>query len=47
MDHVAQVVKNLEHMKDLEVASEMDISVLGSGDDLHKRDYGDDPEALR
>lgn len=38
-DHLAQVLRNLDHAKDRPVAEEMDIVVLGKGDDVHRRDY--------
>lgn len=38
-NHVALVLRNLVYMKDLEVASNMEIPVLGTGDDLHRRDF--------
>lgn len=38
-DHLELVMRNLEHAKDLPVAEEMDIVVLGKGDDVHRRDF--------
>ncbi|MEJ2190694.1 MAG: SPASM domain-containing protein, partial [Acidobacteriota bacterium] len=38
-NHVALVLRNLVYMKDLEVASKMEIPVLGTGDDLHRRNF--------
>lgn len=38
-DHLRTVLRNVEHAKDLPVAEEMDMVVLGTGDDAHRRDY--------
>ena len=38
-DHIPLVMKNLQHMRDLPVATDMDMAVLGSGDAEHKRDF--------
>lgn len=40
-DHLEQVLKNLDYMKDLEVAPTMEIVVLGRGDDTQERDFED------
>jgi wyosine [tRNA(Phe)-imidazoG37] synthetase (radical SAM superfamily) len=38
-DHVGLVLRHLEHAKDLPVAQEMEIVVLGTNDDDHRRDF--------
>ncbi|MDX1631376.1 MAG: radical SAM/SPASM domain-containing protein [Thermoanaerobaculia bacterium] len=38
-DHLEKVLRNLEYAKDRRVAEEMDIVVLGVGDDVHQRDF--------
>lgn len=38
-DHLGLVMRNLEHMRDLAVASTMEIVVLGTGDEPHRRDF--------
>ncbi|HKR63208.1 MAG TPA: radical SAM protein [Thermoanaerobaculia bacterium] len=38
-DHLQVVLRNLEHMRDLHVADEMKIVVLGTGDATHARDF--------
>lgn len=38
-DHLELVLRNLDHAKDLPVAEEMDIVVLGRGDEVHRRDF--------
>jgi pyruvate-formate lyase-activating enzyme len=38
-DHLPIVLRNLEAMKDLPVALQMRIVVLGTGDDVHQRDF--------
>ncbi len=38
-DHLDLVLRNMEYAKDLPVAPQMEIVVLGTGDDVHKRDY--------
>lgn len=38
-DHLNQVMKNLDYMKDIPLAETMEIAVLGQGDDTHKRDF--------
>lgn len=38
-DHLPLVLKNLEYMKDLELALQMKIVVLGRGDETHQHDF--------
>ena len=38
-DHLPVVLRNVDYVKDLELAPEMHIAVLGTGDDVHRRDY--------
>src|SRR5688572_8513342 len=38
-DHLGLVLKNLDHAKDRPVAEQMDMVVLGTGDDKHRRDF--------
>lgn len=38
-NHVGLVLKNLTYMQDLDVAPNMEIAVLGTGDDNHRRDF--------
>lgn len=38
-DQVSLVLKNLEHARDLPLAQQMDIVVLGPGDDRHQSDF--------
>jgi MoaA/NifB/PqqE/SkfB family radical SAM enzyme len=38
-DHLPIVLKNIDAMKDLDVARQMRIVVLGTGDDVHQRDF--------
>ncbi|HEX2162365.1 MAG TPA: radical SAM/SPASM domain-containing protein [Thermoanaerobaculia bacterium] len=38
-DHLDLVLRNLDHAKDLPVAEDMDMVVLGKGDDVHRADY--------
>ncbi len=40
-DHLGVVAKNLEHMRDLAVAPTMEIVVLGTGNEAHKRDFAE------
>ena len=42
-DHLTVVLRNLDYMKDLHLADEMKIVVLGKGDDEHQADF----EAIR
>ena len=42
-DHLPLVLKNLDYMKDLELARQMKIVVLGRGDETHRQDF----EAIR
>ncbi len=37
-DHLAQVLRNLDHARDLPVAEQMEIVVLGTGDATHRED---------
>jgi Radical SAM superfamily/Iron-sulfur cluster-binding domain len=38
-DHLPVVLRNLDYAKDRPVADEMDMVVLGTGDDAHRRDF--------
>jgi MoaA/NifB/PqqE/SkfB family radical SAM enzyme len=38
-DHLELVLRNLDHARDKPLAEQMDMAVLGTGDDLHKRDF--------
>lgn len=38
-DHLKVILRNLDHAKDLPVAEQMDMVVLGTGNDDHKRDF--------
>lgn len=38
-DHLAKVLANLDYMRDKPVAERMDIIVLGTGDEAHRRDF--------
>ena len=38
-DHLDLVLRNMEHARHLPVAEQMEIVVLGTGDEVHKRDY--------
>ncbi len=38
-DHLDLVLRNLEYARDLEVAEHMDISVLGTGDEVHRQEF--------
>lgn len=38
-DHLVQVLKNLDYVKDRPLAETMEIAVLGQADDVHRRDY--------
>ena len=38
-DHLQIVLKNLDHAKDLPLAEQMDMVVLGTGNEAHKRDF--------
>ena len=40
-DHLHLVLRNLEYMKDLGIAPQMEIAVLGSGDSNHQRDFNE------
>ncbi len=38
-DHLDLVLRNMEHARHLPVAEQMEIVVLGTGDEVHQRDY--------
>ena len=38
-DHLPVVLRNLDYVKDRRVAEEMDMVVLGTGDEAHRRDF--------
>jgi hypothetical protein len=38
-DHLQAVLRNLDYMKDLPLAPQMNMVVLGTGNDVHQRDY--------
>jgi MoaA/NifB/PqqE/SkfB family radical SAM enzyme len=38
-DHLPQVLRNLDYLKNLPIAGEMDMVVLGTGDENHRRDF--------
>jgi hypothetical protein len=38
-DHLRMVLRNVDYMKDRPVADQMKIVVLGTGDDVHQRDF--------
>ena len=38
-DHLRQVLTSLDHARDRPVAEKMDIAVLGTGDEVHERDF--------
>ena len=40
-DHLEVVLRNLAYAKDLPVAEKMDIVVLGTGDEIHRRDFAE------
>ena len=42
-DHLPLVLRNLDYLKDKPLAPTMDMAVLGSGDEVHRRDF----EAIR
>lgn len=42
-DHLDLVLRNMEYMRDLPVAPQMELVILGTGDEVHKRDF----EAIR
>ena len=42
-DHLQAVLRNLDYMKDLPLAAQMNMVVLGTGNDIHQRDF----EAIR
>lgn len=42
-DHLPLVLRNLDYLKDKQLAPRMDMAVLGSGDEVHRQDF----EAIR
>ncbi|MEM7480774.1 MAG: radical SAM protein [Acidobacteriota bacterium] len=40
-DHLGKVLKNLDYVKDKPLAEQMDIVVLGTGDEVHQKDFED------
>ena len=38
-NHLPMVLRNLDYLKDIPIAAEMKIVVLGNGDDIHRSDY--------
>lgn len=38
-DHLELVLRNMDHVKNLDLAPEMHIAVLGTGDEQHRQDY--------
>jgi Radical SAM superfamily/Iron-sulfur cluster-binding domain len=38
-DHLAMVLRNLDYLKDLPLAAQMNMVVLGTGNETHQRDY--------
>jgi len=38
-DHITIVMRNMDYIKDKQIAEIMDLAVLGKGDELHKKDY--------
>jgi len=40
-DHLPQVLRNLDYLKDRALAEQMDIGVLGCGDSTHRQDFED------
>ena len=38
-DHLAAVLRNLDYMRDKPVAEQMNMVVLGTGNDIHRRDF--------
>lgn len=38
-DHINNVMKNMDYVKDKHIAEIMDIAVLGKGDEVHKKDF--------
>ncbi len=42
-DHLPLVLRNLDYLKDKQLAPRMDMAVLGSGDEIHRQDF----EAIR
>lgn len=46
-DHLKPVLRNLDYLKDRRIAPEMDIAVLGTGDETHRRDFAEIEERFR
>lgn len=40
-DHLKTVLRNLEHARDKPLAEKMDVVVLGTGDEAHRRDFAE------
>jgi hypothetical protein len=40
-DHLGQVLKHLDYASDKPLAEQMDVVVLGTGDELHRRDFAE------
>jgi len=40
-DHLPLVLRNLDYLKDKQLAPQMDMAVLGTGDEVHRQDYED------
>ncbi len=38
-DHIGLVLRNLDYLKDKPLAPQMDMAILGKGDDVHRRDF--------
>jgi len=46
-DHLPLVLRNLDYLKDKPLAPTMDMAVLGTGDELHRRDFEEIRERFR
>jgi len=46
-DHLGVVLKNLDYIKDKRVAEQMNMVVLGTGDEVHDRDFAEISERFR
>jgi len=46
-DHLPLVLKNLDYVKDKPLAPRMDMAVLGTGDEKHRRDFAEIEERFR
>jgi hypothetical protein len=46
-DHLPLVLRNLDYLKDKPLAPRMDMAVLGSGDDVHRKDFEEIRERFR